>query len=205
MKTTNLKKTKSGGKLFYLLGLFMMLWILPQNAFAHCDSYDGPVIQDALVALEENKVDLVLKWVEEKHEGEITSLFNKTLKYRNGDQEVYQLLEKHFLETLVRVHREGEGEPYTGLKPAGSTSKIITMTDTALREKDIDGFLSKLNGHIEKVVREKYQKVAALDLLKNQSVEKGRDYVAAYVDYTHTIEALHAILEHSDEGHGAQH
>tara|TARA_A100001391_G_C5053934_1_gene274202 strand:- start:297 stop:914 length:618 start_codon:yes stop_codon:yes gene_type:complete len=205
MKTLNLKKTKSGGKLFYLLGLFMVLWILPQNAFAHCDSYDGPVIQDALVALEENKVDLVLKWVEDKHEGEIKLLFNKILKYRTGDQEVYQLLEKHFLETLVRVHREGEGAPYTGLKPAGSTSEIITMTDTALHEKDIDGFLSKLNSHIERVVREKYQKVAALNPVKNQSVEKGREYVAAYVDYTHTIEALHSILEHSDEGHGGKH
>ncbi|HET8839431.1 MAG TPA: DUF6448 family protein [Flavobacteriaceae bacterium] len=204
MKIKNLNREKPASKLFYLLGLFMAMWILPQNTFAHCDSYDGPVVQEALKALEENNVKLVLKWVEEKHEKEIKLLFKKTVKYKK-DPEVYPLLEKHFLETLVRLHREGEGEPYSGLKPAGSTSKIITMTDTALREKDIDSFLSKLNDHIERVVREKYQKVAALHLVKNQSVEKGREYVAAYVDYTHTIEALHVILEHSDGGHGAHH
>lgn len=176
--------------------------MLPQNSFAHCDSYDGPVIKDALQALENNDPALVMKWIDAKHEKEITDLFSKTMKYKSGDQEVYSLLEKHFLETLVRIHREGEGAPYTGLKPAGSTKQIIKLTDIALAENDFEGFLLKFNGHVESILKEKYEKVAQLKKVKDQSAQKGREYVAAYVNYTHTIEKMHDILVHTGDAHG---
>ncbi|HBG86848.1 MAG TPA: hypothetical protein DDW62_04795, partial [Marinilabiliaceae bacterium] len=98
------------------------------------------------------------------------------------------------LETLVRLHRETEGAAFTGLKAAGTTSAIVNLSDTALKDKDIDTLLSKLNNHIGSVLREKYNKVAALDKTKNDSPQKGREYVAAYVDYTHSVEAVHDIL-----------
>lgn len=179
------------------LGLLM----IPQNSFAHCDSYDGPVIKDALKALEQKNPDLVMKWIDAQHEKEITKLFNKTVKYKSGDQEIYSLLEKHFLETLVRIHREAEGEPYTGLKPAGSTEQIIQLTDTALEEKDFEGFLLDFNAKADSILREKFEKVAQLKKVKDQSAEQGREYVAAYVDYTHTIKKMHDILEHTGNAH----
>jgi hypothetical protein len=167
-----------------------------QTASAHCDSYDGPVIKDAIEALENNNVDLVLKWITEEQESEITSLFNKTYALKDDDNEVYEIVEKHFFETLVRLHRETEGAPFTGLKPAGSTIQIIQMTDSALHEDDIEGFIIKLDNHLNTVVREKYQKVAELDKVKNNSKAEGRAFVEAYVDYTHTIAAIHNIIEH---------
>ncbi len=197
---SRLSKTSTFSRLTGLIGLVLMLLLLPQKASAHCDSYDGPVIQDALKALEQNKVELVYKWISEPQEAEISALFRKTYKYKKKDQEIYQLLEKHFLETLVRLHREGEGAPYTGLKPAGSTKQIIALTDKALFEKDLHGLLERLNTHIAKVIQEKYDKVAALWEVKDESSEKGRAYVAAYVDYTHTIETIHAPLEHGEAG-----
>src|SRR5690606_1127722 len=133
---------------FLVTAIAMILWMLPQQVSAHCDSYDGPVIQDALAALENQNIAPVLKWVEPQFEEEISSLFQKTLKYKKEDKEVYELLEKHFPETLVRIHREGEGAPYTGLKPAGSTKPIIVMTDAALEDEKIDPLVSALNGHI---------------------------------------------------------
>ena len=165
-------------------------------AKAHCDSYDGPVIVDAEKALETYKVELVLKWVSAAQEEDITRLFRKTYEYRNGDREVYGLLKEHFLEALVRLHRETEGAPYTGLKPAGSTKPIIQMSDNALAAGSADELLTRLGGHIEKALREKYEKVAELSKVKDDSVAQGREYVMAYVDYTHTIEALHDILDH---------
>ncbi|MDD3638428.1 MAG: DUF6448 family protein, partial [Bacteroidales bacterium] len=57
-------------------------------------------------------------------------------------------------------------------------------------------FLVKFNGHIDKVVREKYQKVAELNKVKDNSTEQGRAFVKAYIDYTHTVEALHDVIEH---------
>src|SRR5680860_915217 len=142
------------------------------TASAHCDAYDGPVIKDAIKALETNDVDLVLKWIAEEQEQEIIPLFNKTYQLKKGDEEVYAIVKKHFFETLVRLHRETEGEPYTGLKPAGS------------------------NKHMDKVIREKYQNVSQLNKVKDNSAKQGRAFVEAYVDYTHTVEAMHDIMEH---------
>lgn len=182
--------------------LLMLFAALP--ASAHCDSYDGPVIKDATRALETNNVSLVLKWITDEQEQEIIPLFNKTYNLKKGDKEVYAIVEKHFFETLVRLHRETEGAPYTGLKPAGTTKQIIQMTDKALEEGNVDDFLAKFNSHIDKVVREKYQKVAKLDKVKDNSKEQGRAFVEAYVDYTHTVEALHDILKHGGGHAGHQ-
>jgi len=172
-----------------------------KSVSAHCDSYDGPVIKDAEKALETNNINLVLKWVSEEQENEITPLFQKLYKLRNGDKEVYEIVKKHFFETLVRLHRETEGAPYTGLKPAGTTKQIIQMTDKTIIENNVEDFLLKLNNHIDKVVREKYEKVSRLNMVKDDSVEKGREFVAAYVDYTHTVEAIHDIIEHNGGSH----
>ncbi|KAA3649952.1 MAG: hypothetical protein DWP95_01740, partial [Proteobacteria bacterium] len=166
-------------RLVVFSSLLMVLGTSP--ALAHCDSYDGPVINDATKALETNNVDLVLKWVTQEQEPEIIPLFNKTNGLKSGDKEVYAIVEKYFLETLVRLHRETEGAAYTGLKPAGTTKQIIQMTDRALQEENVDDFLLKLNSHIDKVVREKYQKAADLNKVKNNSIEEGRAFVEAYV------------------------
>lgn len=182
------------------VSLFMIFGSLP--ASAHCDSYDGPTIKDAMKALETNNVNLVLKWITPEQEKEIIPLFNKTYALKSGDKEVYAIVEKHFFETLVRLHRETEGAPYTGLKPARTTKEIVQLSDQAIVSKDIEDLLGKLNNHIGKVIKEKYEKVAALDKVKNDSPEKGREFVEAYVDYTHTIEAIHDIVEQGG-GHSA--
>ncbi len=123
-------------------------------------------------------------------------LLRKTYNLKSGDKDVYEIVKKHFLETLVRLHRETEGAPYTGLKPVGTTKMIIQLSDNAILTGSVDDLVGKLNNHIEKIVREKYQNAAMLSKVKDESVEMGREYVEAYVDYTHTLEAIHDILEH---------
>ena len=176
---------------------------LSQPLSAHCDSYDGPLIKDALKALESNNIKPVLKWVEEKYEPEITGLFNKTVSLRGGDKEVYAIVEKHFLETLVRLHREGEGAPYTGLKPAGSASPIIVMADQAIASNEVNTLTTKLDAHLNKVLADKYNEVMEKSLKKDNSTAEGREYVRAYVEYTHFLEAIHGIIEGggAHEGH----
>lgn len=193
MKTIN--KLKTGfGKAMLLLGMIMFAFNIP--TFAHCDSYDGPVIQDALKALNQKDASYVMKWIDKDQEAEITTLFNKTVSLRNTDAEIYSIVEKHFLETLVRLHRETEGAPFTGLKPAGSTTPIIQMADKSIENKEVGNLLTNLNKHIQKVINEKYEKVNALSKVKDNSIAEGRAYVEAYVDYTHTLEAIEGALEH---------
>ena len=163
---------------FALMAVFALL--ISKPASAHCDSYDGPVIIDARIALEKNKPELIYKWITKEQEEEVSSLFKKTVALKSGDPEIYRVVEKYFFETLVRLHRETEGAPYTG---------------------NISDLTSKLNKHIESVIMEKYQKTAELNKKKNESVETGREFVEAYVDYTHTLEAIHDILEHGGGAH----
>ncbi|MDP2089444.1 MAG: DUF6448 family protein [Flavobacteriaceae bacterium] len=196
------KKFRSTVKFRILpLLLFSIFFFSSQVTFAHCDSYDGPVIKDAIKALETNNVNIVLKWVNKNQEEEITTLFNKTFKQKKGDKEIYEIIEKHFFETLVRLHRETERAPYTGLKPAGSTSQIVKMADNSIAIDSVDDLATKFTAHIEKVVKEKYHKLMELSKVKNKSLEQGRAYVKAYVDYTHTLEGIHSILEHGSSAH----
>ena len=195
------KQSKFINAKVFTFALFAVLFMYTQNTYAHCDSYDGPVIKEAQQALATNNVNLVLKWVDVADEPEIKTLFKKTYELKNGDKEIYAIVEKHFLETLVRLHRATEGVGYTGLKPAGSASPIIIMADNAIDTHSVDDLLSKFTAHIEKVVRKKFDKVEQLGAVKNESLEKGRAYVAAYVDYTHALEEMHEIIEPTQGAH----
>lgn len=207
-KVSNSLRTEKGLK-FKMRSLLLVfaLMLTSLSGFAHCDSYDGPVIKDALKALDQNNVQLVLKWIEPQQEKEIISLFDKTYSLKNGDKEVYSIVEKHFLETLVRLHRETEGEPYTGLKPAGSVSPLVAMADNSIANNSVEEVITTVTTHMEKVLRERYAKVAKLSKTKDNSVAEGRAYVEAYVQYTHTLEhlehLLHAPVSHGGDGHAA--
>lgn len=201
-------KTMKIRKIQLLQGVMTLLLMTVINlsfTYAHCDSYDGPVIKEALQALEDNNVTLILKWINEDQEEEITDLFQKTQSLRSGDTEIYAIVEKHFLETLVRLHRETEGEPFTGLKPAGSVEPIISMADESLVSGDFNYLSKQLTAHITQVLKEKHKTALELSRVKDDSVEQGRAYVAAYVAYTHTLEGIHNMLTHGPEGHGAGH
>jgi len=92
-KVNNSSKIARGLKFKLRSLLFVFAFMLATiSGFAHCDSYDGPVIKDALKALDQNKVELVLKWIEPQQEAEIISLFDKTYRLKNGDQEAYALV-----------------------------------------------------------------------------------------------------------------
>lgn len=53
--------------------------------------------------------------------------------------EARQLADMHFFETLVRLHRAGEGAGFTGLKPAGrDLGPAIPAADKALRDANVE-------------------------------------------------------------------
>ena len=195
MKTRIYSQKNNWLKSIFTLSLIAFFSILSmQPASAHCDSFDGPALKDAEKALETNNVDLILKWINADMEDEVVPLFHKTYSLRNGDKEIYEIVKKHFYETFVRLHREMEGATFTGLKPAGSVAPITMMSDKALETGDFDSLLKALNNHINGVLQEKFDNTEALYKVKDTSVEEGRKYVEAYVDYTHSVEAVHDIL-----------
>jgi hypothetical protein len=94
-----------------------MLCAMPATASAHCDSLDGPVVKAAQQALDTRDVSAVLIWVGAGDEAEIRAAFEQTLAVRALDVRARSLADRYFFETVVRLHRAGEGAPYTGLKP----------------------------------------------------------------------------------------
>jgi hypothetical protein len=89
----------------------------------------------------------------------------------------------------VRVHRAGEGAPYTGLK-AEPVEPIIAASDKALETGAADDLTKMLTGHVAAGVRERFEKAATAKKHANDSVEAGREYVEAYVQYTHYVEGV---------------
>lgn len=197
MKSIKNSTKKLSQRVVLLLSVILLSFASPQIASAHCDSYDGPVIKDALIALEQQNVELVLKWVEPKYDEIITDKFDQTLKLTGSNKVVNKILETHFLETLVRLHREGEGASFTGLKPVNSMTPMVEMADNSLDKNDIDYVVNKVNNHLGEVLRERFTKAMELSKSKDNSVEQGRAYVEAYVEYTHTLEALEHIIHGS--------
>lgn len=181
------------------------LYVTTPNATAHCDTLDGPVVEAAKLALTKGDVTPVLKWVREESEKEIREAFAVALKVRSLGDEARKLADMHFFETLVRLHRAGEGEPFTGLKPAGTIDPGFVAADKSLSE----GAVTELSADIAKSVQEGLRKrfAAALEKKKHadESVAAGRAYVAAYIDYAHYVEAVHTLTSRGTEEHRHHH
>jgi hypothetical protein len=173
-----------------LLMVVLFLVLTPGRAQAHCDTLDGPVIATAKAALEKGDVTPVLKWVQQGDEAEIRDLFKKTVVVRSKGKDARELADRYFFETLVRIHRAGEGAPYTGLKPAGQVEPSIAAADKAIETGSVDGLVKMISDAASAGVRQRHSAVREARKHADESVESGRRYVAAYVDFTHYVEKL---------------
>lgn len=183
-----------------------LLWAAwPTAARAHCDGLDGPVVTAARQALQAGDPTLVLIWVQKKDEPELRRAFDRTMKLRKLGADAKDLADTWFFETLVRVHRAGEGAPYDGLKPAGrDLGPAIPAADRAIANGDVGPLVKLLQGGVEEGLREQFEKVAALKGYAPGDVEAGRKYVGAYVTYLHYAERLYAASAHPAHGHFAE-
>jgi hypothetical protein len=179
--------------------------LTPAWVLAHCDSLDGPVVKAARKALATRDPTLVLIWVRENDEREIRQAFEQTLAVRELSPQAKTLADRFFFETLVRVHRAGEGEPFTGLKAAGrDLGPAIPAADNAIDAGSPDAVLQLLTGTIRERVREQFEKVAAARAFDSHDVAAGRAYVRSYVEFIHYVERLHEAAVTVPHGHAAE-
>jgi hypothetical protein len=180
--------------------------LVPAPVLAHCDTLDGPVVKDARVALEAEDPTPVLKWVPADREAEVRLAFAETLAVRSLGPEARALADRFFFETLVRIHRAGEGAPYTGLQPAGTAvDPGIAASDAALESGAIEPLVELIEGQVDQGLRRRHALAREARRHASESVEKGRDYVAAYVDLMHYAEGLLAAAGPSAHGHDTEH
>lgn len=184
-----------------VLSIFSFL-LFAGMAWAHCDTSGGPIIPEAKAALEKGDVTPVLKWVKKENEPEIKVAFAKAVAVRAKGPEAKELADQYFLENLVRLHRAGEGAPYTGIKDE-PVEPIVAMADKALADGSPDQMIKEISGHMATAVREKFNTALAAKKTRDRSVDAGREFVEAYVVYVHYVEGIHAAIMSAGGHHHA--
>ena len=179
-----------------------LLGLTPARALAHCDGLDGPVVKAAQRALETRNSALVLIWVQDKDEREIQTAFEQTLAVRELSPQAKELADRFFFETLVRVHRAGEGAPFTGLKPAGrDLGPAIPAADEAVRNGSVEHLQQLLTGVFQQRLREEFGRVMAAKTFKPDDLAAGRAYINAYVEFIHFVERVYDSMMQSSHDH----
>ncbi|QNN66891.1 hypothetical protein H9L13_09530 [Sphingomonas lutea] len=175
---------------------------IPTPALAHCDGLDGPVVAAAKNALQSGNPNPVLIWVQPADEPEIKRAFAEAERVRKLGPEAREMADRYFFETLVRIHRAGEGAPYTGLKPAGrDLGPAIPLADNAVATgsaRELSAFAVK---EVERGIAEKFADLQKKRSFQPDEVTAGRAYIASYVTFVHYVEGIHQAVEAGAAGH----
>jgi hypothetical protein len=187
------KRTLKGYVILATLGLWIS--VVPRDALAHCDTLDGPVVATARTALDRGDVTPLLRWVRPGAEEGIKAAFQKTLAVRDKGAAEKELADMYFFETLVRIHRAGEGAPYTGLKPGAAIDPAVALADKALGSGSVDKLVDVLTNAMAKGIRERFTHAFENQKHADSSVAAGREFVESYVVFTHYVEGLHGLIK----------
>lgn len=179
----------------------VLVWVI-----GHCDTLDGPLVTLAKKALAKRNVNLVLPWVRAEDEPEIRHAFEHAQAVRELGSTARALADRHFFETLVRVHRAGEGAPFTGLKPAGlDLGPAVPAADNALKTGSPDAVIKLLVDAVSVGVRARFHATAEKQAFDSNDVAAGRRYIEAYVPYVHYVERLWEAATTPVHGHYVEH
>ena len=196
-----MKRPNSIGRFTAIAALSMGLLLGSGNASAHCDTLDGPVVAAARKALDSGNVNPVLIWVQKKDEGEIRNMFLKTVAVRKAGGQAKEVADMYFFETLVRIHRAGEGAGYTGLKPAGKIEPPIAAADKSLETGKLEGVAKLVSERTERGLHSHFENMMKKKNYNPNDVAAGRAFASAYVEYTHYVERLYDAAETLAPGH----
>ncbi len=171
----------------------------------HCDTKDGPVVKAAQKALDTGNLNYVLIWVPPVSEQELKTVFEKTISGRKAGKEAQEVADDWFFETAIRLHRAGEGEPYTGMKPAGlDEGPVVPRAEKAIATgdpKETIGFLVKT---IEEDLDRRFRNVMAKKKYDVNDVVAGREYVEAFIGWVVHSHHLYKYVKDL-EAHGEKH
>jgi len=180
----------------------VLIFSMNTTVLAHCDTLGGPVIKAAEKALESNNVNLVLIWIQKKDEAEIKKAFDKTIAVRKLNPQAKELADMYFFETLVRIHRTGEGASYTGLKSADTDlGPAIPAADKAIETGKIEPVAKLLTEAIHEELNEKFKHVTEKKKYNLDNVVAGREFVEAYVQYVHYVEGVYEASKSTGHAH----
>jgi len=171
---------------------------MPPNS----DSLDGPVVTAARRALESRDVHVVLPFVPADGEDEVRAAFDRAMPVRELGPQARETADLLFFETVVRIHRAGEGAPYTGLKPAGlSFGPVIPLAEEAIADNSLDRLAGFLTDVLRDELGQRLRTVQELDVHRQRSLPDERRYVGAVLDfqvYSHRLYEAMRATDHNE-------
>lgn len=188
------------GVLAGLTALALTLLLHPQPASAHCDTLDGPAVKDGRLALETGNVNIALKWVHPDGAAELSRIFEQAQAAGRLGEEARLVADQWFLENMVRIHRAGEGAPYTGLQPAGTQiDERVRAADEAVASGTLAPLAELVPAEQRPELERRFAEVLAHQDFPVDDVDAGRSYLEAYVRFFKLAEG------HDDDHHGHHH
>ena len=179
----------------------LLVLLVPKRASAHCDTLDGPAVRDGRAALATGNVNHALKWVPAEGEGEVRDAFALSLRVRDLGPDARELADRYFLETLIRIHRAGEGEAFDGLKPAGTAlDPRVVAADAAIEAGDLAPLAGLVPPEDVAELSRRFDRAMGLRQFDVDDVTAGRAYLAAYVDFFKLAEG--EAHHHGHDAHG---
>lgn len=180
-----------------------------RDASAHCDTEDGPAVVDGRRSLETGNINHALKWVHPEGEDEVRAAFAAAIAAQqsgaNSDEAAH-----HFLETLVRVHRAGEGAGFDEIKPTGAhVEPEVVAADQALEIGSIEPLRGLIADDRWEELKRRFDHALSLKNYDTDDLVAAREYIAAYVSFFKYAEDEdehhHGHAEHGHEHHGHEH
>lgn len=167
----------------------------------HCDTMDGPVVKAASTALEKGNVNLILPYAPVFAEEELRSAFQKTLQARGQGGAAAEVADRWFFETAVRLHREGEGAPYTGLKPAGlDPGPAVPRAERAIETGNAREVIDFLMHSVEQQLLHKFEHLNSLKNYDPNDISAARAYVEAMLGFQLCSHHLYTSIKSSPHG-----
>lgn len=151
-------------------------------------------------------MNFILPWVPQKAEAELTQAFQKTLAVKG--KEATELAHYWFFETAVRLHREGEGAPYTGLKPAGlDWGPVVPNADKAIEQGNAKEVIQFILHTVEEELQKRFKLAMSRKNYDPNDVAAARKYVQAMLGFVLFSHHLYTFVtggtEHGEEGMGS--
>jgi hypothetical protein len=167
---------------------------------------DGPVVTAARQALDKENVNLILPYVKESASTDVRSAFEKAVRARKADPAAREVADLYFFETAVRLHRAGEGAPYTGLKPAGlDVGPVIPVAERAIEADSPDALIRVLTDTLRHEVQHRFKHMQHLRDHSPDDVAKAREYVEAMLGLEVYSHQLYQAMKASPHEGGHEH
>jgi hypothetical protein len=153
------------------------------------------VVSAARRALDVGDVDLALPFVPAHDEAEVSAAFDRTLRVRGLGEDAREVADLLFFETVVRLHRAGEGAPYNGLRPAGlPTGPVLPLAERAVADGSPDALAELLTGVLRQQLEARLATVGRLAAGRDRSVRDARQYVEAMLGFEVYCHHLHQAM-----------